>query len=177
MKIKMIIAAFLALSASALAMPSPTAQANDSVAPQLPDGVQVLRAEQAQGFQIYTCQGTFQRPYAELTGEIVHYGPGGAFPTDIPGPRWETYGGQGFSRVIGSVAPGGAFPNADPGSNIPDLLLNVIAVEGDGPLAQATNILRLNTTGGTFPQGDFFCDQNNEVWVPYTATYVFGYRP
>lgn len=175
MKIKHVIPAALVLTA-ALSITAVTAQADDTVDPQLPDGVEVLRVEQAEGVQIYTCQGAFQRPFAGLTGEIIHYGPGGAFQTDTPGPRWETYGDQGYSRVIGRVAQGGTFANADPGSNIPDLLLDVIASDGDGPLSQATNILRLDATGGTFPQ-DGYCDENNEVRVPYTATYVFGYRP
>jgi Protein of unknown function (DUF3455) len=136
--------------------------------PQAPGDTYLLRAEEAQGWQIYACVDgalTFSRPYAGLSGEIVHFG---------PGPFWETYGDQGFSRIRGGGAV--AFPNDNPGENIPDLLLNVVSSEGDGPLAGAVNIIRRNSRGGTAAVGSACENDSDEIWVPYTATYEFYAR-
>jgi hypothetical protein len=136
--------------------------------PQAPGDTYLLRSEEAQGWQIYACVNgalAFSRPYAGLSGEIVHFG---------PGPFWETYGDQGFSRIRGGGAI--AFPNENPGANIPDLLLNVVSSEGDGPLASAVNIIRRNSCGGTAVVGSSCENGSDEVWVNYTATYEFYAR-
>lgn len=160
-KIAMIVAA-----AGALTLPASAAHADSALPdPQQPAGTVLDRVEVATGWQIYNCADGavtgFSRPYAGLSGEIVHWG---------PGPFWETYGDQGFSRIRGAVVA--SFPN-EPG-NIPDLLLNVVSTEGDGPLAGDTQIIRRDATGGVAVVGEA-CD-GSAKWIDYTATYEF-YRP
>jgi Protein of unknown function (DUF3455) len=159
---------FCSSAVVAMAVMSPIHPAFAESDPQAPDDTYLLRAEEAEGWQIYACVNgalAFSRPYAGLSGEIVHFG---------PGPFWETYGDQGFSRIRG----GGAvpFPNENPAENIPDLLLNVVSSEGDGPLASAVNIIRRNSRGGTAAVGSWCEDGSDEIWVPYTATYEFYAR-
>ncbi|MFB4264988.1 DUF3455 domain-containing protein [Nonomuraea sp. GTA35] len=58
------------------------------------------------------------------------------------------------------------------GGHIPELVLDAAqAGAGAGLLAHATQILRLNTTGGTAPAGS--CLPGTEARVPYGADYVF----
>jgi hypothetical protein len=159
---------FCSSAVVALAMMSPIHSASADSDPQAPDDTYLFRTEEAQGWQIYACVNgslTFSRPYAGLSGEIVHWG---------PGPFWETYGDQGFSRIRGGGAV--AFPNDNPGENIPDLLLNVVSSEGDGPLAGAVNIIRRNSIGGTAAVGSSCEDGSDEIWVPYTTIYEFYAR-
>ncbi len=159
---------FCSSAAVAIALMAPIHSAHADSDPQAPQGTYLLRSETAQGWQIYGCVNgtlTFSRPYAGLSGEIIHFG---------PGPFWETYGNQPFSRIRGGGAV--AFPNPDPAWNIPDLLLNVVSSEGGGPLASAVNIIRRDSTGGTAAVGSSCAAGSPEIWVPYTATYEFYAR-
>jgi hypothetical protein len=174
----------IALSASCAvseeeSTPGATGGKQALLGPQSPGDTALLRSEYATGWQIYACVNgalTFSRPYANLTGEIVHWGPG--FDPDLlaagPGPRWETYGGQGFSRIRGQVAS--SFPNENPAANIPDLLLDVVGSEGDGPLAGVVNIIRRGSTGGTAAVGSSCDPASGETWIDYSATYEFYTR-
>lgn len=163
--------AVVVTAAGALMLPTLAARADDGLSdPEAPQGTVLDRVEQAVGWQIYPCSDgevssdTVNRPYAGLSGEIVHYG---------PGPFWETYGDQGYSRIR-AARVGDPFPN-EPG-NIPDLLLEVNLTEGEGPLAGVTNVIRRNSTGGFAQAGDYCEPGATEKWVDYTANYEF-YRP
>lgn len=137
--------------------------------PEAPEGTYLIRSEHAVGWQIYSCNDNnvyqFSRPYATLTNDVVHYGPGN------PGAWWETYN-QPFSRVRAVAV--GTFPNDDPGSNIPDLLLNAAETEGDGPLANVSNVIRRNAVGGGPDRPGQPCDPaDGDLWVDYEADYEF----
>jgi hypothetical protein len=121
----------------------------------------------AVGAQVYECKvgadghlvWQFREPIATLfiAGKTVgrHYA----------GPSWEMTDG---SAVSGKVA--GRAPAAKP-SDIPLLKLEVAARRGQGQLADATTILRLNTRGGA---ADGMCDSPGAfLSVPYTADYAF----
>ncbi len=140
--------------------------------PQAPEGTTLLRTEHAVGWQIYTCNSAgvlqFSRPYAGLTGDIVHYGPGN------PGAWWETYN-QPYSAVRAVAV--GTFPNDDPGNNIPDLLLEAAQNEGDGPLSAITHVIRRNSQGGGPDRVGQPCEPGSaDVWVDYRTDYEFYTR-
>ncbi len=164
------------VAAAALVGPAPSASAA-TTDPTAPSGTRLLSTHSAQGHQIYRCSdaGTlvFDRPYAGLSGQIVHWGPGtGPGVTALPGPRWETYGTQTFSRIRGGAST--AFANPDPGNNIPDLLVTVAGREGNGPLARTTHVIRRDSRGGTDGRVGGSCTPGSaDVWIPYTTTYEF----
>jgi Protein of unknown function (DUF3455) len=158
---------FLSALVVTLTVTAPIHSAHAAADPQAPAGTYLILSAQASGWQIYACVNgslAFSRPYAGLTDEIVHWG---------PGPYWETYGDQDFSRIRGALATNGTFPNDDPAWNIPDLLLNVISSEGDGLLADTVNIIRRNSSGGVGAVGSSCASGSDDVWVAYTATYEF----
>ncbi|MCP2354366.1 hypothetical protein HD597_001386 [Nonomuraea thailandensis] len=127
-----------------------------------------LTAEVLRGSQIYACtplpaggHGFTQLGVtARLRRGIDH-----SFVTPGSGPpQWIAPDG---SAVRGSVVT--RTPN---GGHIPELVLDAAqAGAGTGLLAHATQILRLNTTGGTAPAGA--CVPGTEARVPYGADYVF----
>jgi Protein of unknown function (DUF3455) len=140
---------------------------------QVPAGQKMLLSVAATGDQIYTCQAkpdapdqfawTLKAPEAKLLnpqGEEVgtHYG----------GPSWEM---NDSSKVMGELNKKVDAPQAD---DIPWLLIQVKAHEGEGVLSQANWIQRINTVGGKAPSAG--CDryhQNQEVRVGYSADYYF----
>lgn len=121
----------------------------------------------AEGVQIYECKAdgasvgkwTFREPLATLLhdGKTVgrHYA----------GPSWELAAG---STVVGTVvaqAPGKT------ANDIANLKLIVAQRRGDGQLANATTVQRLNTKGGVFSGT---CDTLGSLHPePYSAEYVF----
>ncbi|GAA1531396.1 hypothetical protein GCM10009730_45850 [Streptomyces albidochromogenes] len=131
-----------------------------------------FQARVLKGEQIYTCQegadGTraFQQydVRAVLAGGIAHsfVRPGSGTPQWIAPDR---------SAVTGSLiarSPNGA-------GNIPELDLRARSTGAEhGLLARTTEILRLNTVGGTAPAGD--CEPGALAAVPYRADYVFIQR-
>lgn len=127
-----------------------------------------LTADVLRGSQIYACTQLPSGGYgftqlgvtATLRRGIDH-----SFVTPGSGPpQWIAPDG---SAVRGSVVS--RTPN---GGHIPELLLDAAqAGAGSGLLAHATQILRLNTTGGTAPAGA--CEPGTEARVPYGADYVF----
>lgn len=162
-----ILAGALATAGALVALAAPaTAQTTD---PQPPAGTVLVRSESARGYQIYSCNSSgalqFSRPYAGLSGKIIHWG---------PGPFWETYD-QPYSRIRGAAT--GTFPNPDPQQNIPDLTLTVTETVGTGPLAGITDIIRRNSTGGGPTRAGQPCQVGSaDVWVDYRATYEFYER-
>ena len=122
----------------------------------------------AEGAQVYECVADssgrlawlFREPIATLIrdGKTVgrHYA----------GPKWEIADG---SSVVGKVESkvDGATP-----SDIPWLKLASASHSGQGVLAQATTIQRVNTHGGVL-SGD--CDKAGTFRsVPYSAEYLFS---
>lgn len=128
-----------------------------------------LTADVLRGAQIYSCTAQPNGGYAftqlgvsaKLRRGIDH-----SFVTPAAGPpQWIAPDG---SAVRGSVVT--KTPNGD--GNIPELVLDATqAGEDSGLLAHATQILRLNTTGGVAPSGA--CTPGSEARVPYGADYLF----
>ena len=135
-----------------------------------PEGTRLLLSAQAEGVQIYACevkdQGfawVFKAPEATLFDQdgrqiIRHSG----------GPSWQSEGG---TIVVGEVVAKADAPQLD---SIPWLLLKAKSKEGTGVLAQTSFIRRVETKGGTPPDGG--CDQadtGREARIRYSATYEF----
>jgi CHRD domain/Protein of unknown function (DUF3455) len=127
-----------------------------------------LTAEVLSGRQIYSCTQLPSGGYgftqlgvsAKLRRGIDH-----SFVTPAAGPpQWIAPDG---SAVRGAVVT--RTPND---GHIPELVLDATqAGERSGLLAHATQILRLNTTGGLAPTGS--CEPGAEAEVPYGADYIF----
>ncbi len=127
----------------------------------------------ASGVQIYECRArqdqagaydwAFVAPQADLFDARAnrigrHYG----------GPHWEANDG---SKVVGSIRQRADAPTADA---IPWLLLGAKSVGAPGAFSQITSIQRVNTAGGTAPQGG--CVQataGTQARIHYTADYYF----
>jgi hypothetical protein len=135
---------------------------------QPPANEQVLVQVHAKGDQIYTCKGdgaqftwVLKAPEAQLTDKS-----GKPFGKHFAGPSWEANDG---SRVTGK-----AVANAPAPDSIPWLLVTVVSHSGEGVLARATSIQRINTKGGKAPASG--CDAahaGQEERSPYSADYVF----
>ncbi len=166
-------AAAAAALVAVLGAPAASAQSAD---PQAPNSTYVVGSYQTTGWQIYRCSDAgvlvFDRPYADLPNEIVHWGPGTRPEVPNQGPRWQTYGSQGYSLIRGGAAT--VFPNPDPARNIPDLLVPVAQSEGSGPLGSVDYVLRTNSTGGTDGRVGRSCAVGSgDVWIDYRTTYTF----
>ncbi|CAA9568824.1 MAG: hypothetical protein AVDCRST_MAG19-2559 [uncultured Thermomicrobiales bacterium] len=155
-----------------LAQATPTAF---PIALEVPAGSAILFATEARGVQIYDCAespdepGTiawvFREPEADLfnaAGELVG--------THYAGPTWE---GNDGSTIVGEVLERADSPAS---GSIPWLLLEAAENGGTGIFATATHVQRLDTAGGAAPETG--CGEENlddELRVPYTATYAFAY--
>ncbi|MEV4169775.1 CHRD domain-containing protein [Nonomuraea sp. NPDC049709] len=127
-----------------------------------------LTADVLRGSQIYSCTQLPTGGYgftqlgvtATLRRGIDH-----SFVTPASGPPlWIAPDGSAVRGAVVSRTPNG--------DNIPELVLD--ATQSGAPtglLAHATQILRLNTTGGLAPAGS--CEPGSEARVPYGADYVF----
>ena len=124
----------------------------------------------AEGAQIYECRAgadgkpawAFREPIATLLvdGKTVgrHYS----------GPNWEHSDGSAVAGKAAGNAPG-ATPN-----DIPWLKLEVISHRGNGILAAATTVQRINTIGGKLEGA---CDKAGAFKsAPYSADYVFLHK-
>jgi hypothetical protein len=123
------------------------------------------------GAQIYACtsqpDGTFaftqHNVRASLQGGIKH-----SFVTDDAGPpQWVAPDGSAVTGKLVAKTPNGA-------NNIAELDLDLTQSGRDsGLLADAVEVLRLNTVGGVAPAGT--CDPARQpiAKVPYQADYVF----
>ena len=135
-----------------------------------PAGLSVYITALATGVQIYACGKNdagawtwiFKAPEAALVDPQQkplgkHYA----------GPTWEDLNG---GKVVGAAKASAP----SPAGSIPWLLLEIKSREGAGGFADAKNILRVATTGGTAPSTG--CDEAHSGApnrVPYTATYLF----
>ncbi len=123
----------------------------------VPEGAKLIFAGEAEGAQVYACSDgawKLKAPDALVGGKVRHYA----------GPTWEAPDG---SRVVGEVK-GKAEIDA---ASIPWLLLRAKSTEGEGLLAHAAWIQRLETRGGKAPASA--CEAGAELRVPYTAVYRF----
>jgi hypothetical protein len=137
---------------------------------QPPANEQILLKVHAKGDQIYSCKAdgarfawTLNGPDAQLFDKD-----GKLFGKHFAGPSWEANDG---SRVTGKAVANAPSPDAD---SVPWLLVTVVTRSGDGVLAHATSIQRINTKGGKAPASG--CDAANtgqEIRAPYSADYFF----
>jgi uncharacterized protein DUF3455 len=152
-----IAAAALVATEAAAQMPAPIAAPGET-------GIVTLHAE---GAQIYDCKaGTdgklawaFREPIATLLldGKTVgrHYA----------GPNWDHVDGSGVTAKGAGSAPGKT------ANDIPWLKLEVTARRGNGVLAGATTVQRINTVGGVMSGA---CDKAGTFHsAPYSTEYVF----
>ena len=152
-----IAAAALVATEAAAQMPAPIAAPGET-------GIVTLHAE---GAQIYDCKaGTdgklvwaFREPIATLLldGKTVgrHYA----------GPNWDHIDGSGVTAKGAGSAPGKT------ANDIPWLKLEVTARRGNGVLASATTVQRINTVGGVMSGA---CDKAGAFHsAPYSTEYVF----
>ena len=167
-------AAALALAVggcTSLGPPQPLARVPDKLVPSANESL--LTIVPARGVQIYECRAkqdqagayewAFVAPEADLFDARAnrigrHYG----------GPHWEANDG---SKIIGTLKERADAPAADA---IPWLLLAAKSVGANGAFNQVTSIQRVNTVGGTAPQGG--CTQaaaGTQARIPYTADYYF----
>src|SRR5262245_22489118 len=152
-----IAAAGLVATEAAAQMPAPIAAPGET-------GIVTLHAE---GAQIYDCKAgadgklawAFREPIATLLldGKTVgrHYA----------GPNWDHVDGSGVTAKGVGSAPGKT------ANDIPWLKLEVTARRGNGVLAGATTIQRINTVGGVMSGA---CDKAGTFHsAPYSTEYVF----
>jgi hypothetical protein len=137
-----------------------------------PIGTSLLFSADAEGVQIYAClpkdptkpdafEWVFSAPQADLF-DARQIG------THSKGPSWVWADG---SKVMGELVAKQDSP--DKGS-IPWLLLRVTSHEGQGKLAAAGAIRRIDTKGGSAPDGG--CDGSHVgeiARIRYSATYQF----
>jgi hypothetical protein len=137
---------------------------------QPPANEQHLLQVHAKGDQIYTCKAdggqfawTLKAPEAQLFDKS-----GKPFGKHFAGPSWEANDG---SRITGKAVANAPSPDAE---SIPWLLVTVVSHSGEGVLAHATSIQRINTKGGKARASG--CDAahaGQEDRVPYSADYLF----
>jgi Protein of unknown function (DUF3455) len=137
---------------------------------QSPANEQILLKVHAKGDQIYICKSdgaqfvwTLKGPDAQLFDKD-----GKPFGKHFAGPSWQANDG---SRVTGKAVANAPSPDAD---SVPWLLLTVVGRSGDGVLAHATSIQRINTKGGKASASG--CDAAHtgmEIRAPYSADYLF----
>lgn len=131
-----------------------------------PEGARLLLSARAEGVQIYACEGedqgfawVFKAPEATLIDRS-----GGQAIRHFGGPSWQLADG---TIVVDEVVAEADAPQPD---SIPWLLLKAKSVEGAGVLAQASFIRRIETKGGTPPDGG--CNQTDtgrEARIRYSA--------
>src|SRR6476660_7092000 len=156
----------LALSVLAAAAGTGVASAQVPAAIAAPGETAVVTLH-AEGAQVYDCKAgadgklawAFREPIATLLldGKTVgrHYA----------GPNWDHADGSGVTGKVLANAPGKS------ANDIPWLKLEVTARRGNGVLAGATTIQRINTVGGVMSGA---CDKAGAFHsAPYATDYVF----
>jgi hypothetical protein len=153
------------------------AQATEAVpdALQPPVGYTVAFTAKATGVQVYTSTAeaggalhwTLEAPLAELVGAsgVIHH---------YAGPSWEAADGSKIVRDKDS--PVVSVPAKQPSTDIPWLLVKVVADSADGILHKVGYVQRISTQGGVAPPKPPV-RVGTKVGVPYTATYVFYTTP
>jgi hypothetical protein len=156
--------ALVALLTVTLCAGQASAQVPDAIAA---PGETTLATIHAEGAQVYECKTgadgklawAFREPIATLLvdGKTVgrHYA----------GPNWDHTDGSGVTAKAAGNAPGKS------ANDIPWLKLQVTDARGNGVLARATTVQRINTQGGVFSGP---CDKAGAFHAaPYSADYVF----
>jgi hypothetical protein len=135
-----------------------------------PSGARLLLAAAAEGVQVYGCEAkdqdfawVFKSPEAGLFD-----GEGRQIIAHFAGPSWK--------QPDGTILVGEVIAKADAPSPhaIPWLLLKAKSHEGEGQLARADFIRRIDTKGGTAPASG--CDAahaGQEARMLYSAVYEF----
>jgi hypothetical protein len=172
---KMAILFFLLLGVILLAirlLSAPVSADQTGVAP--PQSSAPLLEAAADGVQIYTCeakgslfQWTLTAPQANLFDKQ-----GRQIGTHFAGPTWKMADG---SAVVGEVIAKADAPEKDA---IQWLLLRVKAHEGQGSLADAAFVRRMDTKGGVAPTAG--CDAGHiseQARMRYSAIYQFFSAP
>jgi len=129
-------------------------------------GTIVIATWLGEGAQIYDCKmkdgklaWVFREPIATLLSD------GKTVGRHYAGPSWESTDGGIIVGKVAANAPGAS------ANDIPQLKLEVVSHRGNGVLADAAFVQRLDTHGGAL-QGT--CDTAGAFRsVPYSATYVF----
>jgi len=137
---------------------------------QPPAGEQLLLQVHAKGDQIYTCKADgSQFAWALKAPDATLFNKDGKpFGKHFAGPAWEASDG---SRVTGKAIGNTPSPDAD---SIPWLLVTVVSHSGEGVLARATSIQRIDTKGGkAHASGCDAAHGGQEDRVAYSADYVF----
>jgi Protein of unknown function (DUF3455) len=157
------------VAASAAAHPAPQTAPGDPIDPRTyaPDS-EVFLVVHANGVQKYACQpnGTwlFTDPEADLYKPGAKTPKGTHFLNFATGrPVWQWQDGSSVEAARKASAPAGA-------GNIPSLLLEMVAADGDR-LGRTTWVQRLNTAGGVAPEGT--CIPGATRAVPYESDYLF----
>jgi len=152
------------------------AAATTSVQP--PDGNKVILHTYAKGVQVYICTQDpkdtsnyiwiLKEPIANLYADSTYKNlVGKHYFTNGKSPTWESTDG---SKVIGAKL---AQVNSPDGSGIPWLLLKVALPTGNGVLAPATFVQRINTKGGKAPVEANKSMKGQLAKIPYAAEYLF----
>ena len=162
---------FIAFTCAGLAAPISPPQVPDNL--KVPDGQEVLLKALGKGTQVYVCKAAsgdadrfewvLARPDAGLFDES-----GARIGKHFAGPTWEALDG---SRVTAQMQQRSSAPNANA---VPWLLLKAKSHEGEGQLARADFIRRIDTKGGTAPASG--CDAahaGQEARMLYSAVYEF----
>ena len=156
--------AYSLISSALIAVPSTALDIPAKLTP--PADTSVIGTYMAKGVQIYVCathgavnEWSFKAPEAQLVDAK-----GAAFAKHYAGPNWEAADG---CKITGKVLETVPAPAA---GAIPWLLLSAEPV-GQGVLASARFVQRINTAGGVGPTGG--CPTvGAEQRVPYTAEYI-----
>ena len=134
----------------------------------VPAGNRLSSRVYANGVQFYRWNGTswaFAGPDATLYADLCYNGEIG---THYATPAWPAWEAEDGSKVV-ATRLADCLP--DRGA-IPWLRLNAVSTSPQGKFGNITQVLRVNTIGGTAPAtaGAFVGD---EARVPYTTEYYF----
>jgi hypothetical protein len=139
----------------------PQFQIPDAV--EVPSGNRLAGSFEGHGVQIYQCTNnswTLLQPAAIISDN------GNPIALHSKGPVW-------VSTIDGSEVSATPVPNAmvNHDDAIPELLLKATENHGAGQFGSVTYVQRLATKGGLPPKGR--CDDQVQVSVPYSASYLF----
>ena len=161
--------ALAVLGSAAQASPAAAAEPSSAravpAALQLPDGLREVSRVLGVGVQVYDCTDgswVFREPSAVLlrgsSVKGVHFA----------GPTWVHRDGSSVTGVVVTRVDA-----ADPGRDIPLLLLRATPGPVDGKLADVERIARFDTRGGVAPAGPCDAARTPVAQVPYSARYAF----
>jgi len=145
-------------------------RATDNRAPEVPHDIRVPEGNKvhfhgyAQGFQVYTWNGT---DWGKAVPDATLFdADGNVVAKHFAGPTWQSNSG---SKVVGTVVPPKVTVNTN---SIEWLLLIAASAEGPGIFADTTYVHRVNTVGGLPPSAPGLV-VGQVAPIPYTADYFF----